>query len=62
MAEKHSKKAFGLFVDPADGEILLTDKADILNRWVGHLNALLNRPFSVSQEALSRCDSSDTNT
>ena len=35
-----------------DGEKLHTDKAEILTRWAEHFNSLLNRPSSMSEEAL----------
>lgn len=39
-------------VRSTDGEKLLTDKAEILTRWAEHFNCLLNRPSSMSEEAL----------
>ena len=37
-----------------DGSPLLTDKEAILKRWAKHLNSVLNRPSSVSEDAIDR--------
>lgn len=38
----------------ADGKTLLTDRASILHRWAEHFSSVLNRPSSVSDEAIAR--------
>ena len=38
----------------ADGSTLLTDKDAILKRWAEHFNSVLNRPSSVSDNAINR--------
>ena len=38
----------------ADGSTLLTDKDAILNRWAEHYNSVLNRPSSVTDNAVDR--------
>ncbi len=40
-------------VRAADLTTLLADKADILTRWAEHLNRLLNRESSISDEAIA---------
>lgn len=36
----------------ADGSSLLTDKGEIMNRWMEHFNQLLNKTSNISNEAL----------
>ena len=43
-----------LFLFSADGSTLLTDKDAILKRWAEHFNSVLNRPSSVSDNAINR--------
>ena len=38
----------------ADGNTLLTDKEAILKRWAEHFNSVLNRPSSISEDAIDR--------
>ena len=38
----------------ADGTSLLTDKEAILKRWTEHFDGVLNRPSSISNEAINR--------
>ena len=38
----------------ADGNTLLTDKDAILKRWAEHFNTVLNRPSSVTYNAINR--------
>ena len=38
----------------ADGTSLLTDKEAILKRWAEHFDVVLNRPSSISDEAINR--------
>ena len=38
----------------ADGSTLLTDKDAILERWAEHFNSVLNRPSTVSDNAINR--------
>ena len=38
----------------ADGTSLLTDKEAILKRWTEHFDSVLNRPSSISNEAINR--------
>ena len=45
----------------ADGNTLLTDKAQILERWAEHFNDVLNRPASINEEAIARLPQVETN-
>ena len=38
----------------ADGTSLLTDKEAILKRWAEHFDSVLNRPSSISDDAINR--------
>lgn len=38
----------------ANGNTLILDKGKILERWTEHFNSVLNRPFSINYEAISR--------
>ena len=38
----------------ADGTSLLTDKEAVLNRWTEHFVGVLNRPSSITDEAINR--------
>ena len=38
----------------ADGTSLLTDKEAILKRWTEHFDSVLNRPSSISDDAVNR--------
>ncbi|KAG7471418.1 hypothetical protein JOB18_046627 [Solea senegalensis] len=38
----------------ADGTTLITDRAKILERWVEHFEAVLNRPSTIKTEAIQR--------
>ena len=38
----------------AEGTSLLTDKEAILERWAEHFDGVLNRPSSISDEAINR--------
>ena len=38
----------------ADGTNLLTDKEAILKRWAEHFDGVLNRPSSITDEAINR--------
>jgi hypothetical protein len=38
----------------ADGNMLITDKEKILQRWAEHFNGVLNRPSSINVEAIDR--------
>ena len=38
----------------ADGTSLLTDKEAVLKRWAEHFDSVLNRPSSISDDAINR--------
>ena len=38
----------------ADGNILITDKEKVLERWAEHFNCVLNRPSTINEEAIAR--------
>ena len=38
----------------ADGNTLITDKKEILERWAEHFHDVLNRPSSINEEAIAR--------
>ena len=38
----------------ADGNVLITDKKKVLNRWAEHFNCVLNRPLTINEEAIAR--------
>lgn len=44
-----------------DGETLLTDKEDILNRWAEHFHSVLNRPSTINDEAIDRLQQTPIN-
>nr|VZI28997.1 unnamed protein product [Spirometra erinaceieuropaei] len=45
----------------ADGSTLLTEKTQILQRWVEHFRGVLNRPSAISDAAIARLPQVDTN-
>nr|VZI43233.1 unnamed protein product [Spirometra erinaceieuropaei] len=45
----------------ADGSSLLTEKAQILQRWAGHFRGVLNRPSVISNAAITRLPQVETN-
>ena len=45
-----------------DGTLLITDKDKILERWAEHFNSVLNRPSSISDEAIARLPQIPVNT
>ena len=45
----------------ADGSTLLTDKDAILERWTEHFNSVLNRPSSISDDAIYRLPQMECN-
>ena len=45
----------------ADGSTLITDKAKILERWAEHVSPVLNRPFSINDEAIDRLSQIEIN-
>lgn len=38
----------------ADGFTLITEKENILVRWAQHFNGVLNRPYTINNEAINR--------
>ena len=38
----------------ADGNILITDKEKVLERWAEHFSCVLNRPSTINEEAIAR--------
>ena len=44
-----------------EGTALLSDKKDILDRWAQHSNNILNRPSSISDEAIESLPQVDMN-
>lgn len=38
----------------ADGLTFITEKENILDKWAGHFNGVLNRPFTINDEAINR--------
>ena len=38
----------------ADGNVLISDKEKILERWAEHFNSVLNRPSSINEEVIAR--------
>ena len=38
----------------ADGNVLITDKEKVLERWAEHFNCVLNRPSTINEEAIAR--------
>ena len=44
-----------------DGTTLITDKEKILERWAEHFNNVLNRPSTISEEAINRLPQVPTN-
>ncbi|VDM06561.1 unnamed protein product [Schistocephalus solidus] len=38
----------------ADGRTLLTEKTQILKRWAGHLQSVLNQPSTISDADIDR--------
>ena len=45
----------------ADGETLITDKKEIVERWVQHISDVVNRPTSINDEAIQRFPQVDMN-
>ncbi|BHF66667.1 hypothetical protein SprV_0200968900 [Sparganum proliferum] len=45
----------------ADGSTLLTEKTQILQRWVEHFRGVLNRPSAISDAAIDRLPQVETN-
>ena len=45
----------------ADGSTLITDKTEIVDRWVEHFNGVLNWPSSINDEAIQRLPQVDVN-
>nr|VZI45849.1 unnamed protein product [Spirometra erinaceieuropaei] len=45
----------------ADGSTLLTEKTQILQRWVEHFRGVLNRPSAISDAAIERLPQVETN-
>nr|VZI35619.1 unnamed protein product [Spirometra erinaceieuropaei] len=45
----------------ADGNTLLTEKTQILQRWAGHFRGVLNRPSVISDAAIERLPQVETN-
>ena len=45
----------------ANGNTLITEKDKILDRWADHFNSVLNRPSSISNEAIDRLPQVPTN-
>ena len=45
----------------SDGQRLLTEKSQILDRWAEHFNAVLNRPSHINEEAINRLPQIDIN-
>ena len=45
----------------ADGTSLLTDQKAILKRWAEHFDGVLNRPFSINDEAFNRLPQMECN-
>ena len=45
----------------AEGSSLLTDKEAILKRWVEHFDSLLNRPSSISDDAINKLPQMECN-
>ncbi|BHF77084.1 hypothetical protein SprV_0502018600 [Sparganum proliferum] len=46
---------------PADGNTLLTEKTQILQRWAKHFRGVLNRPSTISDAAIVRLPQVETN-
>ncbi|BHF64621.1 hypothetical protein SprV_0200762700 [Sparganum proliferum] len=44
-----------------DSSILLTEKTQFLQRWVGHFRGVLNRPSTISDAAIARLPRVETN-
>nr|VZI47252.1 unnamed protein product [Spirometra erinaceieuropaei] len=44
-----------------DGNILLTEKTQILQRWADHFRSVLNRPSAISDDAIARLPQVETN-
>ena len=38
----------------ADGNVLITDKEKVLERWAEHFNCVLNHPSTINKEAIAR--------
>ena len=45
----------------ADGETLLTDRSQILDRWTEHFDIVLNRPSTINDGAIDRLSQIETN-
>ncbi|BHF66798.1 hypothetical protein SprV_0200982000 [Sparganum proliferum] len=45
----------------ADGNTLLTEKTQILQRWADHFRGVLNRPSTISDAAIARLPQAETN-
>ena len=45
----------------ADGGTLITDKKEIVKRWIEHFSDVLNRPSSINDEAIQRLPQVDMN-
>ncbi|VDL88821.1 unnamed protein product [Schistocephalus solidus] len=45
----------------ADGTILLTEKTQILNRWVEHFRSILYQPFTISNAVIDRLPAVEAN-
>ena len=45
----------------ADGETLITNKKEIVERWVQHISDVVNRPTSINDEAIQRFPQVDMN-
>ena len=45
----------------SDGQTLLTEKQQILDRWVEHFDSVLNRPSSINEEAIARLPQVEVN-
>nr|VZI22473.1 unnamed protein product [Spirometra erinaceieuropaei] len=45
----------------ADGNTLLTEKSQILQRWAAHFRGVLNRPSAISDTTIARLPQVETN-
>jgi len=69
---KHFYKALNAIYGPrstgtspllsSDGTALITEKSKILERWAEHFKAVLNRPSSINEEAITRLPQVNINT